>query len=150
MAAIAIAGSEYIPHPEGQHKGHIKETENKGQVETKFGAKPKLVLKIENSDALTDDGTPFGVHLWLTISSHPESNLRKLRETLLGRKLTREEIRTLIPEAELVGRHIGYSVVHREAQDGAVFANRPEAAETRSSLSGEPGDAAGWRETIIP
>ena len=123
MSDISIPKANYVPHPEGQHRGIIRGIENKGEVETQFGIKPKIVVQIESETAFLDDGSPFAINRWFTISSHPKAALREFRETLKGGKLTDEEIDRLRPEVELIGRRVGYSVVHREGQEGTVFSN---------------------------
>ena len=123
MNAIDIPRTEFILHPEGRHEGRISGVDNKGEVQTQFGTKLKIVVQIESSTALMDDGKPFIINKWFTISSHPKSALREFRETLAGRKLTPEEIDRLNPEVEFIGRRVGFTCIQREGSEGATFAN---------------------------
>lgn len=120
--SIAIPQPQYIPHPQGQHRGRIKAVEDKGLVDSKFGKKHKVAVVIESETAHLEDGKPFTVGKWFTLSSHPKSGLREFRETLLGRKLTQTEAENLDP-ASLEGRRVGYLVTHNEGRDGDPFAN---------------------------
>ncbi len=122
MAKIEIPKTNYIPHPEGSHEGKIYEIEDKGQIETSFGLKHKIAIKIQSNTATMDDGQPFEVQRWCTVSGHPKSDLRKLRETLLGRKLTDEEAYNLDTN-ELLEMSVGYVVVHNEGNEGQVYSN---------------------------
>lgn len=123
MSTIQIPRRRYIPHPEGQHTGNITETKNEGEVQTAYGTKHRITVRIESDSAVMDDGRPYSLAQWYTLSSHPKSNLTKLRETLLGRKITQDEAETLDTETEFVGKRVGYVVVHREGREGDIFAN---------------------------
>lgn len=123
MAIVKMPKNTFLPHPEGQHEGVIVAFEDLGEKETAFGLKPKVSIKIESSTALMEDGQPFGLWQWYTLSPHPKSGLRKLRETLAGRKLTEREARDEFdPDKELVGKRVGFVVVHNEGREGGVFA----------------------------
>ncbi|GEM_PF-3072111 len=124
MAVMKMPRSEFIPHPEGQHEGVIVAFEDLGQKETAFGLKHKVSVKIESSTAFMDDGQPFAVWQWYTLSAHPKSELRKLREALAGRKLTDvEAYEGFDPDKELIGKRVGFVVVHNEGREGGSFAN---------------------------
>ena len=122
MNTLKIPKTEYVPHPEGQHEGLTMGLEDKGEVDTSYGKKRKVALKIQSETANTDDGSPSTIERWFTLSSHPKSDLRKFRETMLGRSLTNEELDSLVSE-EIVGRRVGYTVAHNEGKEGGTFAN---------------------------
>ena len=118
---IQIPKTDFVAHPVGQYEGKIIEVVNKGVVETKFGPKPKVAVAIE-SEAKMDDGSSFRIDRWFSISSHPKSSLREFRETMLARTLTQEEANDLNSD-ELLGRNVGFIVVHRENPEGLAFSN---------------------------
>ncbi len=89
--------------------------------ETPFGNKLKLSTKLECESAKDEDGKPYTIYKWFTISGHPKSALVKFRTMMLGRALTPMEITNLDP-GELVGKRCGYQVVHVE-RDGTTYAN---------------------------
>ncbi len=122
MATYELPKSDFTPHPAGTYEGKIVTVEDKGEVETQFGRKPKLAITIESHTARMDDGQPYTAWLWVTLSGSPKSNLHKLRSTLAGRDLTSEE-RAHFKDTELVNRRVGYQIVHREGKEGGIFAN---------------------------
>ncbi len=122
MPRITIPPNDFILHPEGRYSGRIFELEDRGMIETQYGTKHKMVVKIECDSAVMDDGTKYMIGKWYTVSSHPKAGLTQLREMLLGRKLSEEEARGLESD-ELRGRRIGYLVKHTEGREGGTFAN---------------------------
>jgi hypothetical protein len=98
-------------HPEGEFTGTINEVKGQGIRETPYGDRHKLTIQIE-SDSL-DEGLPFAVTQWFTVSPHELSNLSKFRSGVLGRPPEPGDIDVSDVEAELVGRRVGYRVVHR-------------------------------------
>jgi hypothetical protein len=122
MTTINIPKSDYIPHPEGRYTGCIVSVEDMGEVETSFGPKLKLAVRLECDSKKMDNGQPYSVSQWYTVSSHPKSNLTKLREMLLGRKLGYDEMSAVNPAVELIGKRVGYLIAHREVREGGTFA----------------------------
>jgi len=122
MAYYETPVKEFTPHPNGTFEGRIVAVEDKGEVETPFGTKPKLAIKIESETETMEDGRPFSAWLWVTLSGSPKSNLYKIRTTLLGRDLTADECGGF-EDSEVVDRRVGYQIVHREGKEGLVFAN---------------------------
>ena len=121
MASISINTKQFNVHPVGQFTGRITGVEDRGMIETTFGTKPKLSVKIECDNATADDGAKYTIAKWFTVSSHPKSALTKFRVMLFGRPLTPEEASGL-DSKELVGRRCGYMVGHTE-RDGTTYAN---------------------------
>ncbi len=122
MARIDIPkGSDFAPHPEGNHKGGIFEVEDLGMMDTAFGQKHKVCVKIESRTAQLDDGRPAIIYEWWTVSSHKKSTMRQRRETLLGRKLTDEEADGFDTD-ELVGTEVGFVVEHNVSGE-STYAN---------------------------
>ena len=122
MAIYELPMSDFTPHPAGTFEGRITAVEDKGEKEGQYGVKHKLAVAIESSSEQTDDGQPFTAWLWVNLSPSPKSKLGTLRSTLLGRELTIDE-RAHFEDGELVGRRVGYQIVHREGKEGGVFAN---------------------------
>ena len=121
MSYISIPQRDFVLHPAGQFTGRIMEIEDRGMIETTFGTKPKLSVKIECDSTTADDGGKYIIGKWFTVSSHPKSALSKFRVALLGRRLTPDEASGL-DQKELIGKRCGYMVVHTE-RDGTTYAN---------------------------
>ncbi|MDA0711266.1 MAG: hypothetical protein O3B73_13780 [bacterium] len=124
MNTVVIPKSEFPPHPEGLHDGRISGVEDKGEIQTKSGLKHKIVVHIQSDTAVfLEDGRPSVASKWYTASSRSKSALLEFRETMAGRKLTRDERECLNPDTELVGRAVGYTVIHNDGSEGRVYAN---------------------------
>ena len=121
MTIIKIPTTDFTLHPAGQFTGRITGVEDQGLIETHFGTKPKLAVKLVCDSSTAASGAKYTIAKWFTISSHPKSALTKFRITLLGRPLTPEEAAGLDPD-ELIGKQIGYLVKHVEREAG-IFAN---------------------------
>ena len=121
MATVAIPRQEWDHHPAGQHEGFFFAVEEPREFETQWGPKVKLPLKIESSTSFRDDGQPYIITIWDTVSSAPNSNLRQHREKVLGRELTADESKAteFDPVEEFVAVRIGYVVAHRPKADGS-------------------------------
>lgn len=130
MARIPLPRGEFTPHPAGQSEGFFYDVEDLGIVETRFGSKPMIALKVESTkhfmpeDHPTNAGQPFIVWIRCTVSNDPRSNLRKYREVVLGRSLTKEEVnaKDFDPDAEFLNKKITYTIQHNTDGD-RVFAN---------------------------
>ena len=122
MIKFQLPTSDFIPHPDGTHEGRVVGIEDKGERETSFGLKHKVAIVIESETGSMDDGRPFTASLWVTLSGSTKSKLYKVRTALLGRDLTPEE-QTSFEDTELIGKRVGYQVVHRDGREGGVFAN---------------------------
>ena len=110
-------------HPEGGFEGRIVEVKDLGEVETSFGMKPQIRIRIESATECMSDGTPFSAFMRVNITGcSPRSNLFKLRKAALGRDLTREERRGL-RSGELEGKRIGYQIAHDEDREGRIWDN---------------------------
>ena len=131
MAKTEIPRIEFIPHPVGQHEGRICLIEDLGIIPTAFGDKHKCSVRVESSTAMMNDGTPFIVRQWYTISGHPKSNWRQFRELIAERPLTDDpddpkcEAYTFDTEDPLLlNKKVGYLIVHAPGKDGGTpYAN---------------------------
>ena len=125
MAKTDIPKKEFEPHPIGQHEGIICLLEDVGMKTTAFGEKHKVAVRVESTTAMMDDGQPFVVQQWYTLSGHPKSSLRKFRELIAGRELTDDEAHVFDTEDPLLlGKKVGFVIVHNEGKDGGTpYAN---------------------------
>jgi len=114
---------KYDPHPVGNHRGQIVNVEDKGMVDGLYGTKHKISVQIDSETAIQEEGDPFPIWIWCTLSGSKKSKLYDLRKCLLGRDLTDEE-RQGFEEIELMGKRLAYSVEHAGSDDGErTFAN---------------------------
>ena len=119
MNPITFSKIEFSVHPTGSHTGTIISVDDKGKIDTQYGLKHKITVRVESNAA--NNGSPHALNHWLTVSAHPKSNLTAFREMVLGRSLTESE-RTTFDQNELVGKSVGYEVSHRQVGD-KVYAN---------------------------
>ena len=123
MNAFEIPKTTFDPHPEGEHIGTIVEVIDQGLRETRYGQRYKITSVIESESAFKDDGQPFSLWVWTTLSSSSKATLTKLRQKLLRRPLGEEERRSFDPDREMIGRKVRYIVDQSYGDDGQVFAN---------------------------
>ena len=116
--------SDFEAHPAGQHKGIVYLWKDRGMVQTPFGLKHKAMLGIESLTSFSDeDQRPHVVMESMNIAFGNNSTLKKRREDILGRELSKEERYDFDP-SELMRARVGYVVKHRERDDGdGVWAN---------------------------
>lgn len=119
MPVITIPKREWDHHPPGQHEGFFYDVEEIREFDTQFGMKEKIPFKIESTTAFREDEQPYIISMWATNSSAPNANLRKWRERVLDRELTKEELETFDTHAEFVPIRIGYIVAHKPKADGS-------------------------------
>lgn len=124
---LPTTDTEFTPHPAGQHQGFIAEIDDKGMVDTQYGEKHKLSIKIESTTAMMEggDGTKgYGIWQWATVSGHERSALTTFRKQVLGRDLTPEE-RQKFDADDYIGKRVGYVVVHVPASKdpSKIYAN---------------------------
>ena len=139
---FTIPQNTFEPHPMGRHTGIIVDIQDEGMQDTQWGRKHKISIRIDSDKALTSSGDPASMVVWYTLSSAPKSNLRKFREAVLDRLLTREEEINFDAQAELVGRRISYRIDHQDKQDGTMRAViRDGSVEPAKEESGSEGNA---------
>ena len=140
---LTIPQNTFEPHPMGRHTGIIVDVQDEGMQDSQWGRKRKISIRIDSEEALTPSGDPASIVVWYTLSSAPKSNLRKLREAVLDRRLTREEEVNFDAETELVGRRISSRIDHQDKQDGTMRAViRDGSVEPAKDESGSEGNAA--------
>jgi hypothetical protein len=97
-----------------------------------------------------DSGEPFSIIQWFSLSSSPKSNLRKIREAVLDRSLTRTEEENFVSETELIGKRISYRVEHKEKQDGGLRAVIREGSVEPFSDGSDSNGSQGAGESETP
>lgn len=126
MAVFQIPRTEFVPHPMGPSEGIIYEVRDLGEIETPFGRKHKVAVKVQSLDHTMDDddGRPFSVQKMMNLSGHEASDLYKFRcSALKVSALTEDQIRDFA-DTELVGIRIGYVVEHTvSTKNGNTYAN---------------------------
>jgi hypothetical protein len=120
--AYTIPKTDFEPHPAGRHLGRIIQHEDKGLQDTPWGQKHKIAIYVESETAFMDDGQPFLLVQWFTLSSNERAALRKFREAVLDRPLDDEEIACFDADAELLWRRIRFRVDHVTNDAGKVRA----------------------------
>ena len=125
--------------PEGVHQGVIYAVELRKDIETKFGKKDKLMIKIQLSPESAGTTTytnkdgkevtnPFMVTYFKTLSMWRDgakaSDLRKFVEAIAQRKFADNKEAAAFDLESLVGLNGMFNVVHNPSADGEkIFAN---------------------------
>ena len=153
---LSFPKSAFVPHPTGQHQGHIFEVEVRYQEETPWGLKDKIILKIESETPMLDDkgkqhtdkeGTPMFYNLWDFLTVTRKGKLASRREAILGRPLTPEDFPDdYDPELEFLDRKIGYVVKHTAGKEPDTVSASIETLWSlgegpKLSLSNKPSEA---------
>ena len=114
----------FAPHPEGSHKGTILEVKDEGIHENSFTGQEqnKISIRIESKTAMMEDGRPFIVSKWYTLSAHRKANLTGLREMLAGHKMSDLQLENFDEQAELMNRQVGFVISHNTTDTG-TYAN---------------------------
>lgn len=118
---MQLPKSTFIPHPEGNFSGNIIAIEDLGEVQTAFGPKLKVAIKIASHQAAMEDGQPFLAIKRCNQSTSRRAELTKFREMLAGRRMTDDELE-FFEDAEVVGKQVGYTIIHNHVDDN-VYAN---------------------------
>lgn len=119
-----IPKQEYDPYPKGPSEGIIYEIEDKGMIETPFGDKHKLSIKIESLKHKLDDGRPFTIQKLVNLSGHENSDLYKFRCAARGIEVLADDDAYNFDPDELVGIRISYVVEHQQSpRNGKTYGN---------------------------
>ncbi len=127
IAQIEKPKSNFEPLSAGYHDGEITKVEarnfdqnnfNTGQPETVT----KLVVVFESDTAPKVDGERAQGRLFLRLAYGDKAHLTIVRERLLNRALTPEEM-TTVDEDEFVGKKIRVQVKHKTSKNGQVYGN---------------------------
>lgn len=123
--AIAGSSSSFRPCPEGTIQGILVDVIDNGLVTTTYNGEEKTSHKVSFAwqvDERKDDGTRFLVFQRLTLSLHPKANLRKIVETLRGKKFTDEEAEAGVELDDLKGAQALLTIIQNQVGD-RVYAN---------------------------
>lgn len=117
--------------PSGTHVARCYQIIHIGTIADSFQGEPRMVNKVrivfELPDCLTvfnqDKGEqPYSIGQDFTVSMHEKSGLRKFVQTWLGKSMTDREANDF-DISTLLGRDCMLTVMHKESNQGKVFAN---------------------------
>lgn len=117
--------ASFRPCPEGVTQGVLVDIIDLGVVTTTYNGETKSAHKVNlvyQTEERRDDGQRFLVYQRLTLSLHPKASLRKIAETLRGKKFTDEEAESGFEVDDLKGSQALLTIVHNEVGD-KVYAN---------------------------
>ncbi len=119
-------GGDFVPCPQGVHRGLCVDVVDRGWRETPWGMKPKVSL-VWQTDAEMEDGRRFIVSKMYTRSLHAKAGLRQDIESWFAKDLSDERIEKKGFDLELLlGQMCQLNVVHEARMRGSeqvVFAN---------------------------
>ena len=117
-----LEAKEFEPHPEGNHKGYIRDVKDEGEKETQYGKQHKISVWIVSTTSMMDNGEGFLASRWYNLSCGSTAHLTELREKMAPTTISHDQLVNFDPDVELKGRNVGYKIVHRES-NGKVYAN---------------------------
>ena len=120
--AYTLPQTTFDPHPEGIFEGIILEVRDGGKMDTQWGSKHRLAVVIENQELKRDDGQSWLHFDWCNLATGKNARLTELRQKLLKRTLTREELEVFDENIEMVGKRVRYTIVHN-FENERTFAN---------------------------
>ena len=128
LAQVAAPTGNFVPLSQGYHDGTFTEVEvrdfegtnyNTGAPETKT----KAVVRFESdTDPEVSAGVKPSTQMFLTIAYGDKAHLTIVRERLLGRPLTPEEMSVLDDET-FIGKRVRVQVKHRIGKNGNTYGN---------------------------
>ena len=148
MAKYNVPKTEFQPHPEGTFLGRITEVRFEAQKQTAFGPKDKFCIVIESKESFQESGDPHALFCWANNASGEKATLTKMRQKLLRRQLTPDEV-TNFDDAEFMGKMVRYTVEHSYGNDGQTWANLAtwapadqgqQAAQVREEVQSQQGN----------
>ena len=125
MSIVAKSESDFTPHPEGQFRAVCCDVVDLGLVETTYLGKTKKKHRIRvvfQTEAQREDGAPFTVSNWLTLSMYAESHLRKFLQSWRGKAYTEEEANEGVDVELMIGVG-GLIQVGYVTSNGKTYAN---------------------------
>jgi hypothetical protein len=135
---IPTAKGRFTPAPEGVHPAVPVDVVDKGQQETPWGKRAKVMLVWEIA-ARHKNGKPFLVRKVYTASLDQRSHLFKDLTAWLGRALSAKEAASFDLE-KMIGVPCQVLIQHNTMEDGAIFPNVAAvlpAAEQKLEPSGQ-------------
>lgn len=104
-------GKEFPQAPAGTHLAICYMVVDIGQQETHFGMKPKIVIGWELPHEKMEDGRPFAVSGFYTLSLSEKANLRKDLEAWRTRPFTEEEVKGFDVK-NVLGKPCQVTIIH--------------------------------------
>ena len=154
MALIAKnSGGSFEPIPIGIHQAVCYAIydigTHRGEYQGKTVTRHQIVVCWE-LDCAMQDGRPFGMSKFYTLSLHEKSTLRKDLESWRGKKFTPEELDGFDVE-KLIGVNCTLSVIDSEKSDGSptqkISAIMPNMPQAQNMTAVNPsGPAPAWIE----
>lgn len=119
-------GQKFTPAPEGQYASVCCDIVDLGMVESSYQGKvtkkQKIRVVFQVSETNPENGKPFLVSQWFTLSMNEKANLRAFLEQWRGKPYTEDEIKAGVPVTKMLGVGAFIQIVHNERQ-GKVYAN---------------------------
>lgn len=118
-------GGDYENCPAGVWAGVCTRIVDLGLQETMYGMKRKCMIafEVDTEDRVREDGSPFSVAGWYTLTLSPKGNLCQMLETWRGRPFTDRE-REGFDMATVLGVPALVTVQHEKSGDGQkTYAN---------------------------
>jgi len=125
MAKYVMERTEFIPHPIGPSEGIIYEIKDLGIIQTPFGDKHKVAIKIQSiSHRMEEDNKPYVVQKLVNVSGHEAGHLYKFRCAALKKTALTDEEAYNFDDQELLNVRVGYVVTHSiSSKNGNTYAN---------------------------
>ena len=111
-----VGGGKFELAPEGTHAARIYSLVDIGVQKTNYGDKQQIIITWELVDTKMEDGQPFVISRWYTLSLAEKANLRKDIKNMTGKGLSDEKARDF-DLAKLLNLPCQIVVIHEE-KDG--------------------------------
>jgi len=116
MAKYTMERTEFVPHPVGPSEGIIYEIRDLGEMDTQYGTKHKVAVKIQSLNHTMQDGRPFSIQKLMNLSGHDRSDLFKFRCAARGIPVLTDKEAYSFDDQELLGVRLGYVVEHQVSE----------------------------------
>ncbi len=119
------SNTSFRPCPDGTAQAILVDVIDLGMVTSTYNNETKTAHKVNfvwQVDERKDDGTRFLVFQRLTNSLHPKATLRKVVDTLMGRKMSDDEASAGVELDDLKGKNALLTIVHNVVGD-RTYAN---------------------------
>lgn len=119
------SNTSFRPCPDGTAQAVLVDVIDLGMITSTYNGETKTAHKVNfvwQVDERKDDGTRFLVFQRLTNSLHPKATLRKVVDTLLGRKLSDDEAQAGVELDDLKGKNALLTIIHNAVGD-RIYAN---------------------------
>ncbi len=118
--------TEFVPHPAGKALLKAVEIKDEGLQTQEYPGQeakqvPKISILFESLTHLMEDGKPFTIRQWFTLSNHENATLTAFRQDALDRPLNEAEIAEFVP-GELIDKSLECRIEHYEGQTGSTRA----------------------------